>query len=315
MSSVFAGGLAARAPGRGSLTRLLLACLLCARLAALDTPVVELSADPVNAEPGARVTLQVIYRWPTGWVARDSDPALAFADLTAAEYPPPTTQRTAVEERRAWTVVILAPSEPGPWALPRPAFTATGPDGPRQASAPLVVIQIGPDAAPVTTAAARPLVATLPGVAVGPPWWRAAAGGMALALVAGGLWWWLGRPPRPPPTPLAVFRRAAADGGVGKAGAADLSLALRRYLGAVHGFDGAGATAREAAERVRAALPEHEHATLAALLIDLDDRRWAAPDLPAAALDAARAAALAWVDAAEAHLAIARAAEPARRRA
>ena len=283
--------------------RLIVAVLLCARLAALDTPLIELSADPIAAKPGERVTLQITYRWPADWVARDADPALAFADVTAADYPPAIDLRTAVEQRRAWTVVVLAPTAPGPWALPQPTFTANGPHGPRTATAPLVVIQVGPGAAVVTTAAARPLVAGLPDAALATPWWRAAAAAVVLAIAVGALWWWLRRPPRPPPTAVERFRRAAADLGAGKTGAAGLGLALRRYLGAVHGFDGAGATAAEAAERVRAALPDGEHATLAALLRDLDDRRWAAPDLPPTALEAARAAASAWVEAAEARAA------------
>lgn len=288
--------------------------MLAAVMAAAELPSVDLAADPVAAEPGAPVTVRITYRWPAGWVVRDADPALAFADLPAAEYQPATTLRTGAEHRRAWTVVLIAPSEPGPWALPRPEFTAIGPDGPRSAVAPLVVVDLGA-AAPVATAAARPLVAADPGLPVGAPWWRGAAAGVAIALAAAGGWWWLGRPPRPPPTPVEIFRRACPAGGPGKAGAAHLGLALRRYLGSVYGFDGDAATSSEAADRVREALPKHEHATLVALLNDLDDRRWAAPDLPAAALDAARGSASDWVEAVEAHQAIVRAADPQRKRA
>jgi hypothetical protein len=287
--------------GRASLPALLAA--IAGAASALEGPLVELGCAPIVAEPGKPVTLTVTYRWPAGWIARDPDPALAWADLPVSAYPPPTRIRTAEEERLTWAVLAIAPPTPGAWVLPRPSFAAVGPDGERQASAPQVVAQVGPDPAPPAVSAPSPVVAALPGEPPARRWWTAATGWLAVAALSGGAWWWLRRPARPPATPGERFRAecaAIATDGDAKEGAALLGLALRRYVGSVHGFDGLGATADEAAERARSGLPAHQHAALGELLAGLDHRRWAAADLPPTALAEALAEAGAWVAAAEA---------------
>lgn len=272
---------------------------------ALDVPLVELVAQPAQVAVGDRVTVTITYRWPSGWHAREPEPTSAFLEAFVADSPPPVSARTGEEERRTWTLVVLA-TRSGPWALPRPRFEVTGPDGVVTAQAPEVLVQVGAEASPPAPAAARPLWVAGTDEVKPTRWWIAVLIALLLAALLG---WWLLRRRRvidvePPGDRLR--RELAELSGLrdGKEISARLTLALRRWCGAVFSYDGPGLTTRETLARLRGTLPDEELATLGRLLGELDGLRWAAENLDAGTVLPLSQRALAWSDGVMARLAL-----------
>lgn len=297
--------MAASLVSRGGLLLLLLAAL------AAGEPRVELAASAPQVAVGENVTLTITYRWPRGWtVSPEPDPGPELGGLFVTAAPPPERSRTGEEERRTFRYTVAA-ARSGAWLLPRPAFTATGPGGAVEARAPEVVVQVGTEAAPPQLPAARPaLIRPPPSLAPARRWpWY--AGGTLLAAALAGLWWWR-RQRRREAAALSAWQvlvqdlaavRGAADG---KELGAGLSLALRRYAGALWDFDGPGQTTREVGASLRRLGPgriaEAEAADLLRLLGRLDDLRWSAGDLPAAAVADSATLAEAWAGAVQRRL-------------
>ncbi len=260
---------------------------------------IELAAQPATANVGDTIQVTITYRWPVGWTAPEPDPGAAFSSVFVTAAPPPQVVRAGGEERRVWRLSIAA-DHSGAWALPRPRFSARGPDGAVNAEAPEVIVQIGTDAAKPALPALRPLIERPPTAPENSHrwWWLSAAIVGAAGLAVAALYWRRALAIAGP-TAREIFTRdvaAVARASDGKEAGAALSLALRRYAGAVWGFDGAGATTREIAIALRGRAPDAEARGLARLLDHLDGLRWAADDLAVAAVVALVADATAWTD-------------------
>lgn len=274
------------------MVRSLLLALLGAILLCAEVPHVDLSATPTQLGVGETVVVTVTYRWPRAWtVAAEPDPTADFRDCFVTAAPPPERLRADGEERRSFRYTVAAVRS-GAWALPRPRFSASGPQGAVEAQAPEVIVQVGTESAPPKLPAARPLLVRPP-ADVQPHtrwWWIATAAAVLIAAVA---IWLLRRRQRPDPaaTALQVFQGDLATAlrctdarelGTG------ISLALRRFAGAHWGFDGPGQTTREVTASLRrmaaGAITDEESAALLRLLGRLDDLRWSAGDLPAEAM-------------------------------
>jgi len=256
-----------------------LAMLMCLPSGfALDQPVIEMTAQPVQAAIGDHVTVTMTYRWPTTWHAGEPNPTEAFAETFVAESPPPERTRTAEEERRVWQLVLLA-TRSGTWTLPKPTMQAIGPSGAVEVSAPDVTIQVGAESQPPRPAAARPLWTAGSGE-VEPRRWIAVVVAITVASAALMGWWLLGRRHIiAHESPAERLRRDLAElNGLhdGKEISARLGLAVRRWCGSVFSYDGPGLTTRETVIKLRETLKDDEHAAVARLLGDLDNLRWAA---------------------------------------
>jgi hypothetical protein len=271
------------------MARAVILALLAACLIGAEVPHVDLSATPTAIGVGETVAVTITYRWPHGWsVAAEPDPSADFRDTFVTAAPPPERLSADGSERRSFRYTIAA-TRSGAWALPRPRFSASGPNGAVEAQAPAVIIQVGTEAAPPHLPAARPALVRPPADTPAPTRWWWIAGGAALALVAAASWL-LGRRQRidPAATALQVFQSelaAALRCSDAREVGTGISVALRRFAGAHWGFDGPGQTTREITASLRrlaaGAISDEESAALLRLLSRLDDLRWSAGDLPA----------------------------------
>jgi hypothetical protein len=299
-----------RASERPSACRALRSLVLLAVLTALSAgePSVAWSVAKTQINVGDPVVATLTYRWPAGWRPLvEPDPALALTGVFVADLPAPVAQDTAEEHRRTWTITLVS-TRSGAWELPRPAFTVRPPAGePVTSTAPSIVVQVGTAAAPVALPEPRPAW-TRPPAAVGRAWWPWIAGGGAVLAGVAVLLWWRLRRRTPPPPPISVARRALAaalDIADARESATAVSLALRRYAGAVWAFDGAGATTRETAAHLRSLgdrVQAEELTELLRLLGGLDDLRWVPGQLDAPRIKPLADAGLAWLDAVQRRL-------------
>ncbi|GDY13071.1 hypothetical protein LBMAG53_19490 [Planctomycetota bacterium] len=266
-----------------------------------------MTVDKSEISVGDRVVATLVYAWPTGWTpVVEPDPAGDLSGVFVADLPPVKSQDTGEGSRRSFTITLVS-TRSGAWELPRPSFTVRPPAGDAvTVQAPQVVVQVGLDAAPVTLPAPRPAW-TKPAAAPPPPWWPWLAGGGVLLAIGAVVWWKL-RPKRLPDPPISLARRALAAAGelpdARESGTA-ISLALRRYAGAIWTFDGAGATTREAAAHLRqlgSSVPANESTELLRLLGVLDDLRWAPGEVTADQVKPQLTAALAWIEAVQRRL-------------
>ena len=266
---------------------------------------IDMSCSASTLAVGDKVTVTITYRWPHGWNAAEPDPAAAFQGEFTTDWPPPKKISTGEEERRVFTVTLAA-TRSGAWALPRPTFSAGDFKGTKSATAPEIILQVGVDAKPAKLPAARTAWVKPPAseAAQATRWWLIGAALTGILGVAG--WWWLRRKIlAPSATPLEIFTRewqAVAASSDGKDAGARVSLALRRYAGAIWHFDGPGSTTRETAQHLKGRLPDEEFATLVRLLDRLDDLRWSPSALPVAALAREIGAAQEWATAAQLRL-------------
>ncbi len=285
--------------------RAFLLLLLSVLLVAAE-PWVDVAATPAAVPVGKTIELVVNYSWPAGWtVAREPDPAADLANLFITRAAPVERTSTGEGERRVFRYTVAAPRS-GAWALPRPALTATGPNGPMTSTASEVVIQVGADNAPPQLPTAKPL-RVLPPEPPAPRWWLWAAGAAVLVLIAA-LAFWLRRravAARIPPAEVARAALGRLDQQDGKSAAAGLSLVLRTYAGAVGGFDGPGQTPREIGFALArtAVFTTDEARVLVRLLERLDDLRWTPADLPSDQVLPLVSEGRVWLDAREARIA------------
>jgi len=253
---------------------------------------------------GDQVTVTVSWAWPTGWSVREPDVMADFAGEFVVEVPPAIRRTSGGLEYREQRLVLLA-RRSGAVNLPRPVLTATGPGGAVAVQAPAVLLTVGTGSATAALPAARPLVTGLSERAPLSPWWWL----LALLLVPVGVVLWRlthRRLQGPPPSPAEIAARelmAAARLTEGKALAGAAGLALRRFAGAVWGFDGPGMTAREAIAMVRGKAQVDEAAAYARMLEVIDGTRWAPDDMALAPLTAVVDEAKTWVERVTARLA------------
>jgi hypothetical protein len=247
-------------------------------------PSVELTAQPAEVAVGDSVTVTITYQWPATWsVEPKPDPSADFRDtfVTAA---PPARDTSTAESRRRVVVMTLAATRSGAWALPRPTLTASGPQGVVTVTASPVIVQVGTSSAPAHLPEPIALRLQAPPMAVNSwPWWIAAVVA-AMALLIALLWRRraTATAERSPAELFAEETKRALGVSDGKDLGALLSLALRRYLGVIWKFDGAGSTVREVAVALaRAGVADGERRVALRLLERLDDLRWSAADLPA----------------------------------
>lgn len=290
--------------------RALLPLFALAALGAEEGLRIDLVADSTQIKVGDELTVRVTYRWPTGWrPLREPDPGPAFSGEYLVDLPPVRKGGDATGEWREFRL-RLAARRSGAWALPRPILELDGPGGRISATAPAVVVQVGAEADP-------PRLPPPQGLLLRPPadlapsdrrwWWT--GGALAAAVAGTALALWLRRRHAvPPPSPAALFRDDLAGLAActeGKEAGARVSLALRRYAGAVWRFDGPGSTTRETAlalRRRKDQAPEPEALALVKLLERLDDLRWAAGDLPREAVLPLAEQARAWQGGVQARL-------------
>lgn len=264
---------------------------------------VDLSASPAAVAVGDAVTVTLSYRWPHGWTvltpSHEPEPAGAFASEFVTSVPPAQASSTGEEQRRTFTMTLLA-LHSGTWQSPRPRLDVEGPSGRQHAIANAVIVQVGTEAKPADLPAARGAWVHPPASGAGPmAWWLIALAVVLLIVALGLALWWTRRHLVPPPTPLEVFTAeclAAISTSDGKEAGARLSLALRRYVGALYAFDGPGSTTRETATHLRGRLNEDEQHALLRLLGQLDDLRWSAPELPAPLVRESAQSARTWCD-------------------
>lgn len=268
-------------------------------LAAADQPSVTVEANPAQVAVGSPVDITVTYRWPPGWSGGQPDPTEAFRDCFVVDLPPPEAWTTAEGSGRRWKLRCLSQAS-GPWDLPRPTFTAQGPEGAVTVTADAVVVSVGTEAAAIDPAPPRPLWLSTDVPADTTAWWIAAAVSGLVAIAFGALLWWLPRRMiEAAVPPLEILRQACAEASRsrdGKEAGAKLSLALRTFAGAIGGFDGAGTTSRECLARAQNSLQDGEAVTLGRLLDGLDGLRWSADDLALAAVDPLRQNSLVWAE-------------------
>ena len=259
---------------------------------------VEMSASPASIALGDPCVVTITYRWPAAWPVRGDgpDPGPAFANEYITAAPPAVDARAGGQAQRT-VQFTLCPWRSGPWELPRPAFTCDSPQGAVSARAPAVEVAVGMGAQEPTPPAPRPLRMRPPVAAPGTWWIYLAAGAVALVAIASVV---ALRQRRSIAMAITPWERLVTDLGHadrasdGKEAGALLSLALRRYAGAVWRFDGPGSTAREVAQMLRGRAPGDEARDLGRLLDGIDGLRWAAGDLPASAITTLSEDARAW---------------------
>jgi hypothetical protein len=251
---------------------------------------VELSASANTVNIGDTLTVTVTYRWPAGWTVvapnGEPDPAKDFANAFVTNLPPPQKNSSGQEERRVFTVTLLA-NRDGAWELPRPTLTVQTPDGTRSVVASSVLVQVGAEDKPAELPPPRQAWTRAKGPANHErAWWIL---GIALVAIAGLVALLLARRRQQETTrtPWEQFYedwQTASTAADGKEAGARLSFALRRCLGTVFRFDGPAATTREATAFLRSRLPDDEFRELARLLESLDALRWAPEHLPPSAV-------------------------------
>ena len=272
-------------------------------------PVVELSASPAEVAVGETVVVTVTYRWPHAWsVAAEPDPAADFHNLFVTAAPPAERASSGEEERRTYRYTVAA-ARSGAWQLPRPSLTAQGPAGPSTTQAPAVIVQVGAESAPPKLPSARPLILRPPvALATNQRWWW--LGGAVAVLSGAVLWWRLSRRQAlSGPTPWEILASeldrvgSASDA---KDAGARISLAVRRYAGALWRFDGPGQTTREVGatlRRLRAgAIADDEARDFLRLLSRLDDLRWSPGEAPSEAMHELVTLARSWAAGVQARL-------------
>ena len=251
---------------------------------------VSLSASANSVNIGDPLVVTVTYRWPGGWTVvspnGEPDPAKDFANAFVTNFPPPQKNSSGQEERRVFTLTLLA-NRDGAWELPRPTFTVQTPEGARSVVASTVLVQVGAEDKPADLPPARQAWTRARGPADNErAWWMLA---VALVVIAGVVALLLARRRQQETTrtPWEQFYedwQSASNAADGKEAGARLSLALRRCLGTVFRFDGPAATTREAAAFLRGRLPDDEFRDLVRLLESLDALRWAPEHLPPSAV-------------------------------
>ena len=264
---------------------------------------VDLSASPSAVAVGDPLTVTLTYRWPHGWTVQtpshEPDPSIAFASEFVTSLPPVQATSTGEEQRRTFTLTLLA-LHSGTWQLPRPRLEVEGPDGHHSALANAVIIQVGTESKPANLPAARAPWMPPPAPLSHPAaWWLVPLSAVLLVLALALAYWWRRRHLLPPPTPMEVFTNdclAAISTSDGKEAGALLSLALRRYVGALYAFDGPGSTTRETATYLRGRLSDDEQHALLRLLEQLDSLRWCASALPAPLVRQSAETARTWCD-------------------
>lgn len=251
---------------------------------------VDLSASTNAINIGEPLVVTVTYRWPAGWSVvapnGEPDPAKDFANAFVTNLPPPQKHSSGQEERRVFTITVLA-NRDGAWELPRPTFTVKTPEGTRSVVAPTVLIQVGAEDKPAELPPPRQAWTRAKGPADQQrAWWML---GIAVVVIVGLAALLLARRRQleTTRTPWEQFYedwQAASTAADGKEAGARLSLALRRCLGTVFRFDGPAATTRETAAFLRSRLPDDEFRDLVRLLESLDALRWAPEHLPPSAV-------------------------------
>jgi hypothetical protein len=289
-----------------------------AGLVAAAEPVVTMSAAPASVAVGDPVELTVRYEWPADWTpSPEPDPLATLGQLFVTAVPPVERSDGADGSRRIQRITIGA-ERSGAWTLPTVSAVFRGPDGTeRTFTSPAVTLQVGSESAPPRLPEPLPAL-TRPTVGAATDrrwWWIASAVVLALGLALA-LWRWrrtTAVADLDPHQRCTEALAAALRSSDGKAAAAGLGLALRTWIGALQGFDGAGATVREVAAvlRARPACPGDEARTLVRLLERLDEGRWHPGDLPQAMVLPLADEARQFVAAVAARLAQAAAADPA----
>ena len=251
---------------------------------------VETSASANALNIGETLVVTVTYRWPAGWTVvapnGEPDPARDFTNAFVTNLPPPQKNSSGQEERRVFTVTLLA-NRDGAWELPRPTLTVQTPDGTRSVVASSVLVQVGAEDKPAELPPPRQAWTRAKGPADHQrAWWIL---GIALVAIAGLVALLLARRRQQETTrtPWEQFYedwQTASTAADGKEAGARLSFALRRCLGTVFRFDGPAATTREATAFLRSRLPDDEFSELARLLESLDALRWAPEHLPPSAV-------------------------------
>ncbi len=279
---------------------------------AAEGPSVDLSAAPAEVAIGDPVTVTVTYCWPKNWrVEKTPDPGEDFRAAFVTDAPPPQETATAEGQRRV-VKLTLAATRSGAWALPRPSLTASGPQGPVTAQAPAVVVQVGTEATPPKLPEALPLRVRPPAEPASSAGWWWLAGASVVVLIAAAILMRRRATAVAALSPAALFAReieqlsAVRDPRELGAG---LSLAVRRYMGAIWSFDALGSTVREiAARQIGISSSAERFQDLVRVLQQLDDLRWAAGDLAREQVAPQVQAASTLVTAVEAELAAAAAA-------
>lgn len=251
---------------------------------------VSLSASANSVNIGEALIVTVTYRWPAGWTVvapnGEPDPAKDFANAFVTNLPPPQKHSSGQEERRVFTITLLA-NRDGAWELPRPTFTVQTPEGARSVVASTVLVQVGAEDKPADLPPARQAWTRARGPAdTQRAWWMLA---VVLVVIAGVVALLLARRRQQEivRTPWEQFYedwQTTANAADGKEAGARLSLALRRCLGTVFRFDGPAATTRETTTFLRGRLPDDEFRELVRLLESLDALRWAPEHLPPSAV-------------------------------
>ena len=248
-------------------------------------PTVELTAQPAEVAVGDALTVTITYQWPASWTVEPKpDPSAEFRDtfVTAA---PPARDTSTAESRRRVVTMTLAATHSGAWALPQPQLTAVGPHGAVTVTASPVIVQVGTSAAPAHLPEPIAIRLQAPAtVATAKPWWIVGAVTALVALIIA-IFWRRRITATADLTAAELFAeetKRALGVSDGKDLGALLSLALRRYIGVIWKFDGAGSTVREvAATLVRCKVDDDERRALLRLLERLDDLRWSPAELPA----------------------------------
>ncbi len=282
----------------------LVLCCICSLTGVDAAPAITLTTSAAAPAVGDKVTVTVAWSWPSGWSVREPEVMADFASEFVVEVPPVIRRTSGGMEHREQRLVLLA-RRSGAVHLPRPVLTATGPGGAVAVQAPAVLLTVGAGSATAALPAARPLVTGQSERMPRSPWWWL----LTLVVIPAGLLLWRlthRRLQGPPPTPAEIAAReliAAARLTDGKAMAGAAGLALRRFAGAVWGFDGPGATAREAITRVRGKAQVDEAAAFGRMLEVIDGTRWAPDDMALAPLTAVLDEARTWIERVSARLA------------
>jgi len=250
-------------------------------------PTVTMSAAPATVAVGDPVVLTIRYEWTAGWTPTvEPDPLPTLSRLFVTAVPPVERQDSSAGSTRIFRITIGA-EQSGAWTLPTVSAVFHGPDGSeRTVTNPAVTLQVGTESAPPKLPDPLPaLTRPTAGALSDHRWWWIAGGGALLAAITLALWRWRRTAVAASIDPherCQTALEAALRGTDGKAAAAGLGLALRTWAGALHRFDGAGATVREvtALLRARPDCPADEARALVRLLERLDEGRWHPGDLP-----------------------------------
>jgi hypothetical protein len=257
--------------------------------ATADIPHFSVSVSPAKStlNIGDKTQLTITYQWPAHAkvVSSDGEPDItkAVSDIFVTDIPPAQKFSSGQEERRVYTLTITA-HRSGAWELPRPTLTIRIGNDTRSTVAPPVILQIGTEAAPaqLPTARAAWTRAQAPATAAS-SWWIIITLTFFMAVALLIFFLLRKRAQLIIRTPWDIFSddwHAATVAADGKEAGARLSLALRRYVGALYQFDGPATTSKETIFYVKKHLSEDEHRQCAKLLEQIDALRWGPDDLP-----------------------------------